>query len=92
MTQADNKKLNRAFDAFMKLSRKRLFQKEQKEKLVGRDKDTEISTPILTGNAYDELRKIVVYPKTISEESFFDVSNLLMMAWYKQIHSKRKKK
>jgi hypothetical protein len=89
MTPSTNISLNKAFDSFMQQSKKRLLMKEQGKTPPEHEEPT---TPILAGTAYDKLRTIMLYPKTVQEHDYFDTVNLIIKAWHKRSQVKGNKK
>lgn len=92
MAQINNEKLNKTFNDFMSLAKKRLTHKEQRKNLSGWDSNVDIPTPLITGNAYDKLRGIMLFPEHTEEKEYFDVANLVMLAWYRKTHPKKRGK
>jgi hypothetical protein len=78
--------LNKAFNSFVQQSKKRLLQKEA---VPETEKPT---TAMLAGSAYDNLRLILLHPKTVNETDYFDTVNFIIKAWHEQTQKKGKKK
>ncbi len=86
MTQPSNITLNKAFNSFVCESKKRLSQKETTPEA------REQTATMLAGSAYDNLRLIMLHPKTVNETAYFDTVNLIVKSWHKRTQEKGKKK